>query len=291
MRRSRSAGFTLIELITVIVISGILATVVWRNVSTPVQSFIDVERRARLTDTAETALARLSRELRLALPNSIRLSGTALEFLRTVDGGRYRSVVAADGSGDALDFSANVDSFDVLGVLQQFDPTNVAPKIAATGQADCLSGAAYCLVIFNTGQPGVCGASPPGANAWCGDNVAGIAQSPAAGQIVFDNSDVPGWSFPFASPRGRFRIVDTPVSFVCAGGTLRRYDGYAISPVQSVPPVGATGRLLADGVSACSFSYDPGTATRSALVTVELALSESGENVRLLQQVHVVNTP
>jgi len=287
--RDAARGFTLIELVAVIVISAVVAVMVWQNISRPVASFVALERRARLVDAADTALARMSRELRLALPNSPRVAGgTAVEILRTLNGGRYRADPDSSGAGDTLSFTANADSFDVLGPLLDFGSI----AAGAGSQADCLDGTSDCLVVYNTGQPAVCGAFSPGANAWCGDNIAGIA-SVAPGSIGFDNSDLAGWRFPFRSPRQRFHIVDTPVSFVCdpAAGELRRHAGYPISPVQAVPPAGGEVQLLATRVSACSFRYDPGSATRSGLITLRLALSEAGESVTLLQQVHVPNLP
>jgi len=87
-----TAGFTLIELIAVMAIGAILATVVWRNLATPLRGFADVNRRAALVATANLAALRISRELRLALPNSVRVNadGSALEFLQTTGIGRYR---------------------------------------------------------------------------------------------------------------------------------------------------------------------------------------------------------
>ena len=73
---NKSAGFTLIELVIVILILGILSFVLVNILRGPMQAHLDVERRARLVDIAETALQRMTREIRLALPNSIRLSGT-----------------------------------------------------------------------------------------------------------------------------------------------------------------------------------------------------------------------
>ena len=48
--------------------------------------------RAALVSVADSALQRITRGIRLALPNSIRISGSsgALEFLRIRTGGRYR---------------------------------------------------------------------------------------------------------------------------------------------------------------------------------------------------------
>ena len=76
-------GFTLVEAIIVIVLTGILAGVVAVFLVIPVTGYFDVARRAELTDTADTALRRISRDLRLALPNSIRVTScnTAIEFI------------------------------------------------------------------------------------------------------------------------------------------------------------------------------------------------------------------
>jgi MSHA biogenesis protein MshO len=85
-------------------------------------------------------------------------------------------------------------------------------------------------------------------------------------------------------------VVDTPVSYVCSGTQMRRYSGYAILPAQPVPP-GVAGALIADKLSACSFAYAPGSSQRGALVTLNLALTDSGETISLIYQVHVNNVP
>ncbi len=278
-----ATGFTLIEMVSVIVITGILATVVGMNISRPIQGYLDTARRAELVDKAETALNRMTREIRLALPNSIRVSGGSMEFLRSLSGGRYRARPDPGGGSDELDFAADADSFDVLGGM----PSLLNIIAGAGGRADCLSGVSDCLVIFNTGQPG--------ADAYRGDNIAGISlvdKGPPVVRLSFDNSDVPGWHFPFASPRQRFYVVDTPVSFVCdlASGRITRHAQYPISAVQNPAPAG-NGSLLVDRVSACSFSYSPGSATRDGLVTLALSITDSGESVHLLQQVHIPNQP
>ena len=266
-----------------------LALVVWRNIAQPMQGFEDLRRRAALVDVAETALNRMTREMRLALPNGIRIdaAGQALEMLRTVSGGRYRAQPAPVGPSDPLDFTASDDLFDVLGPM----PPAGAIAGGASGVADCMAGPSDCLVIYNTGQPADCAAPvSPKANAYCGSNIAGIV-AVAANSLHFTRSDA-GTPFPLRSPAQRFYIVDTPVSFVCdaATQTLRHYSGYPIGAVQTVPP-GGTSALLGNHVSACSFTYDPGTATRGGLVTISLTVSDQGESVTLLQQVHVPNAP
>ena len=283
MKVHTKKGFTLIEMIVVILVVGILAGVVFTFLSGPMQAFVDVERRTNLVDIADTALQRMTREIRLALPNSIRVTGggTVVEFLRTLDGGRYR---AEDGGGagpsvcggtvaqDVLDFSAAADCFEVIGALN-----NVPASFGAT-QADCLSNVGDGLVIYNTGSIGQ--------NAYNGDNIA-VIQAATVNSITF--ADAP--TFP-QSRRQRFFIVDTPVTFVCNVGaaTIRRIDDYPIDTGVGA----AVGNLLINRVTACNFNYNAGGPTRSGLVTLSITIQDgnlAGGAVTLLQQVHVDNQP
>jgi MSHA biogenesis protein MshO len=48
---------------------------------------------------------------------------------------------------------------------------------------------------------------------------------------------------------------------------------------------------MADHVSACSFIYHPGTPQHSGMVTLGLTLTDAGETITLMHQVHVENAP
>ncbi|MBL1141748.1 MAG: prepilin-type N-terminal cleavage/methylation domain-containing protein [Proteobacteria bacterium] len=280
MKLKKINGFTLIELIIVILLIGILSGILFTVLRGPMQAYIDVEKRTRLVDIADTALQRMTREIRLALPNSIRITaGTTIEFLRTLDGGRYRAKPAG-GAGvgicggpvaqDRLNFALATDCFEVMGTLNNF-----ASIVTGATQANCISSAADCLVIYNTGQLN--------ANAYAADNLA-VVTAAAANSVSFAGAP----PFPYKSPRQRFFIVDTPVSFVCNGGQITRFDDYSIGGA-----VGA-GDLLINQVTACDFSYDPGSASRAGLVTLSITIQDTtltGASVTLLQQVHVDNQP
>lgn len=269
-----SSGFTLIEIVVVIVLVGIIAPIGAMLVSRPVEQYIAMARRAELVDSAEMVLRRMQRDIRNALPNSIRVptsGGRAyldLEFLNTVDGGRYRE--ALDDSDvdveDILDFSAADTSFDVLGDLNQ---------VPSTGD---------WVVVANLTSTG------PGANAYVGDNRTAVA----AGSAV-DNVEMSSIQFPFPSVTQRFFIVDQPVTYACNpaanGGTLTRFDGYAINVNQPSSGSLGGGALVSDKVTACSFTYDAGTDNWGGLVTLSLTLAEAGEQVTLIHQMHVVNAP
>src|SRR2546421_1726211 len=116
-------GVTLIEMVIVIAITAIIAVGVAVFISRPFESYIDAARRAELSDIADTALRRMTRDLRSALPNSIRITESPpasgiwyLEYLQTTGGGRYRAELAnAVPYGDPLEFSAADNAFDVVG--------------------------------------------------------------------------------------------------------------------------------------------------------------------------------
>ena len=88
--RRNARGFTLVELTITIVLSTIVIGFMAVFIAGPVASYNDQTRRAELVDLAENSLRRISRDIRRALPNSVRLnvSGSvmALELLSTVDG-------------------------------------------------------------------------------------------------------------------------------------------------------------------------------------------------------------
>lgn len=261
MRRA-TQGFTLIEVITVIVLVGILAPMTIEVISQPVRGYFDMQRRTTLVDNAETALRLMQRDIRRAVPNSIRLanSGGTLELLHSSSGGRYRAKLASDGSGNILDFTSADSSFDIIGSLQS------APQ----GQ----------LVIYNLGN-GI-------TDAYAGNNRASIANSSTISRIDLSAAKL----FPLQSPQQRFFIVDTPITYRCSNGNLLRYDGYSITSSQADPPSGVTGQLLANKASSCSFSYNSSSASRSGLVTLRLTLTDdSGDSSQLIHQIHVDNAP
>ncbi|MCK5829241.1 MAG: prepilin-type N-terminal cleavage/methylation domain-containing protein [Methylococcales bacterium] len=261
-------GFTLIELVIVMVIVSILATMTTDIMIKPVKSYIDLERRSTLVNSAEIAIRRIQRDIRRALPNSIRISGggTVIELLHTTDGGRYRAkkAVLAD---DELVLTALDSSFDVMGSL------NMIPS----GE----------LVIYNLGSVT--------ADAYAGNNRETIANTSTHNSIMLSSAK----RFPFPSPQQRFFIVDTPITYSCADSDgdgftdeLRRYDNYSITSANpNLATLSFNRQAKSDRIN-CSFRYDAGTATRAGLVIIEIKLTDAvGESAKLIHQVHVDNVP
>ncbi|MDP2195359.1 MAG: type II secretion system protein [Rhodocyclaceae bacterium] len=297
-RHYSSAGFTLIEMIMVIVITGILAGMVAVFITKPVEGYVDSVRRAELTDAADVALRRITRDVRLALPNSLRLKDAAnntvatcaagaecyVEFIITKSGGRYRD--PTDGSNCAtakcISFTdTSTKTFDILGKSSPDDPPNIA-------NGDF-------IVIYNLG-PGYAPADAYSATAQKNITTvtvaAGTPYTVTMGTNVFA-SQIP----PLSSPSARFQVVgaaEKVVRYGCTGGVLTRYSGCDFVNTET----GCTGAALAGSAAAepkasCTIEYQPNATGRNGLIYIQLKLTDtpSGESVTLFQQIHVDNSP
>jgi MSHA biogenesis protein MshO len=272
---SGQAGFTLIEAIMVMTITAVLAAGVAIFLRAPIDGYMDLARRTELSDIADTAVRRISRDLHLALPNSVRVvpaDTSCLEFIPTVNGGRYR----ADAVGNVFTTAAPLASFDVLG------PLSAAPV------------AGDRIVVFNLGIPG--------ADAYEGTNIATVTGGTTTALINLN----PAFQFPFTSPGSRFHVIsqtEPSVFYVCTGvgtaggngtGTLFRMNRAITATAPACPAILANTPILAQNLSVCQFDYVSGAAgatERNGLVSMRLGITRNNETVSLYQEVHVNNVP
>jgi MSHA biogenesis protein MshO len=295
-------GFTLVEAIMVIVILGVLAGIVAVFIRAPILAYRDSVDRAEVTDQADLALRRIARDVRLALPNSVRVnaSGSALEFLQTRSGARYLSTVDGAADGQAL-------SFD--------DPARTT--FLAIGLPDSFARvrAGDFVVVYNLGF-GFTGADAWQLNTAAEKNIARItalastsvalpgqsegSTTPAV-QVTLADNPFAAQTVAMSSPTQRFQVVSGPVSYFCqprADGTLDlvRAWGYAISANPQWPPSGGQRAVIASRLTRCGglFNAANGALVRAGLVSIDLELRGRHDNaaaIRLVHQVHVDNTP
>jgi len=283
-RATRQQGFTLVEVIVVTLILGIMASFLALVVIQPFRAADDITQRARLTDQLDLVMNQIQREVRTAVPNSVRVDSTnqAVEFVPTETGGRYRRLPAPGGSSDKLDRAQTTDTFDILGTLPDFAEIGTA----ASGGVDCAVDDDDCINIFNTGQTNF--------DIYDQDNIAKIVgKDAAANQLTYDNGGANTPAFNAHSPNQRFFVFDDVVSFVCDGSDLLRFSAYGLQSGQPTSPgdFSTDSRLVIDDLTDCAFTYDPGAATRQGLLKVELEISRNNESVQLFHQIHVVNVP
>ena len=293
--RGSNSGFSLIELIVVVLLLSVVIGMTATLTLKPLQAYGNVRLRASLTDTTEAATRRMGRDIRSALPNSLRVGGggLAFELLHVLDGARYRAEAGVNPSTvdhtpatHWLDFTGQEDSFDILGRFQELGLAYGVGSPAGYRVAIYPTEAAIYSDAATASNPGV------------------ITSGVTGGFQLVDEGDedrivlTPTLQFRLASPRQRMYVVDTPVSYLCDLGTeqLVRYSGYAIASAQpvdgSVVPLSAGNiALLATNVTGCDFRYNTSTATHSGLVTIDLTVARDGESARLLHQIHVSNSP
>jgi len=281
-------GFTLVEMIMVIVISGIIGSMVAVFLKAPIQQYMDVSRRAELSDIADTALYRLAGDISAAVPNSLRVAGCGatpcVEFLPTKDGGRYRAnAVGGTGgcaaAGDNLDFTLADSCFELVG-----PPVNFAVN--------------DYIVVGST--------QSDGAPAYDTTAASGVLRAYTGAAGAQTNATITATQFPvFAKLSSqRFDVVDgtqQAVTYACVGtlgvldanqngqAQLVRYSGYGFNATQSLPAT-PNPPILANRVSGCVIDYAVAN-QRMGLLGVRLTLTSGGESVSLYQEIHVSNPP
>lgn len=269
---SRHKGFSLIELVVVLVMSSVMVGFIATVITVPAQAHITQARRSELAASAESVTHWMSRDVRRALPNSLRtgvVGGRAVvEMIAFADVAIYR-----DGGteGDPLEIhSAPLPTDDRFDVLR--------PLTTAT----------TAVVVNNLGTPGQ--------NAYERANVIADANmAPGSTTITLSDS-----SFRFAG-RSLLRRVflvspaNAVTRYECdpAAGTLRRYDNLPITGNNAIAalPGGRPSRLISRDVVACTFTPQGAGPRDGGMLVMQVILSRvtnnATETLRVFRQLKV----
>jgi MSHA biogenesis protein MshO len=277
-------GFTLIELVVAICISAVLVSFMAMFITTPLQAYFSQSRRAMLVTSADTALRMMASDVRTALPNSVRLvsngSVVGIELLATSDRVDYRDAQATpDAHG--VNFSTPDQHFSTMGTFRSL----------AIPAGDYLS-------IGNAGIAGQDAYEVSHVITPVGTTITATVNGTNAGEDDISLSSAVTFTFPSSSHH--MFLVSGPVAYLCDSGaqTLTRFSLYSISATTGgytaalLYANGASSALVAQNVTSCQIDIvSPGSAAYGQLVILRLQLSLGGDNLQLMQEVPVDNTP
>ena len=258
-------GFTLIELIMVIVVLGIVATATTSYLGLGAQMYADAAGREQLLSQSRFAVERITRELRNVVPNSVRTwnNGQCIEFAPLLQAGRYEgNLVSPVTLFSTASWSALAANSSALMTVY---PVNAGPDIYQRQRvANSLSLA--------------------------------VNANPRLLDVTF--------TFPNAipnSPSQRMYFMTPPVAYCVVGTTLLRYQRTTIESIAgaNLP----TGVLMAEKVD-INFYTDPNpdipafsfensvVLTRNAVVHIRLAFrSDFNDTLVFNQEIHIPNVP
>lgn len=265
----RCCGFTLVELVMVIAILTIVSLVSVRFVELSAQGAMDTANRQRLGMAAGVVSEQLSRALRSALPDSIRISDNqrCIEFIPIRSASRYSEIPVTTPEAS-------------------FDAVAAGDGQSAKGRVAVYP---YAGDVYDPGSPGVVSGSE-------------AKLKEGGGEVTLSFSGGPH-QFEQASPTNRFFIVGGPVAFRQEAGSrfLYRYSGYGFqdSVCSSLPSSfsesGATREVAAAPLMPDSLRFDftPPNLQRNGVVTFQFDLqsTESNESIGVSQEVQVRNVP
>ena len=258
-----NAGFSLVEMIVVIAVLGILAAGSVRFLHFAAEGYGAAGGRAELSSTASTALARMAIELEDALPNSLRVTGSCIEFVPVTSITRYLTLPLGSASTTMLIVAPD---------------TSGATLAAARLVVDAESTASLYDVTLGHLAPMAAFSAPDGA---------GVVTATLSSAYTFASE----------SPQRRLYVVAAPISFCVDGTRLFRYTNYGWLPAQpafgALPVTSPNRQLLADRVATGSVPFDvlaPSLA-RNNIVAMVLALDDGHDTVVLQQSVHMRHVP
>lgn len=270
---NNQSGFTLIELVAVIVLVGILATASVQFISFGTQIYVEANDRQLTLSKSRFVIERMTREIRGAIPNSVRVSDNnrCIEFTPIKASGAYRDDSAAVVPPISPDSGTEMQVVGWLGDYEAGDRVYIYP----TSSSDVYSESSGKLGTLEETS----GTSPELT-------------------VTFDENI----SFTEHSPKRRYYTADHSINY-CFIGNGAEYDLYRFTKTDFAntqsEPDSATGVLMAEGLSndltdSVDHPFDISTVTlnRNAVVNLYLEFNANlDESMFFNHEVHIPNVP
>ncbi len=282
-----SKGFTLMELILVIIILGIMAVGISGFITLSTQTYLNATNRDELVGNARFVIERLSRELRNAVPNSIRVNSWYGDRLQCI---QFTPIVA---STVYTDIAVSPEPASKTLSVIPFEDNEGSPY-----QCDYTAGCTHLVTVYplnsddiyddHTSQSG---------KIFRIDNVDTSTSTPEWNINVINNQEI---HFDEDSPTQRLYITKEQVSY-CAipvpstgGAALIRYKDDITDGDQTLPASRRyymAGYLATDFSAHLPFNYQPATLKRNAVVQIHLNFTRDDESYVFDHEVHINNVP
>jgi MSHA biogenesis protein MshO len=296
-----ASGFTLIELIVVIVLLGVISAGVATFIQPSVAAYTNVKVRAELMDQADTAVRRMVQDIQKAVPNSIRSATTGcFELIPAAVGGRYRMAADTvnDSSGGCTPSNTCSAPLDTTKTTTVFDSLSTLSTIPDVGD--------WVVVNNQNGNDVYEGSNRSAITAIATYSSSAPTTAPTLTQGAH-RITINAIQFSAGYDGGRYLVVpksQQAVFYVCAGtgsnssgdgtGTLYRLKAYGFNATYPSSCPSTTGAdILATKVKSCSFIYDPsqGATQQSGYVSLDIEVMRNYESVHLTAGAHISNVP
>ncbi|RUO75937.1 prepilin-type N-terminal cleavage/methylation domain-containing protein [Idiomarina seosinensis] len=268
-------GFTLIELVVVIVLLAIVSIFTFRFVGLGSEMYVTGAERLKLLDQSRFTIERITRELRNSVPNSARVRSLAdgsecLEFVPIKVAGTYYNAPFNDSAAATLELVTMSTSWSQISAQA---PNNDR------------------LFIYATQPKYVYNEDVAGERRWA---LADTNQTRSGQQTTITLES--NYFFAEQSPRQRLYVGSSPVSFcVDTAGTIRRFSDYGWNQTPSSSDNVAIGEriinLTAEG-SQPPFEVENATLLRNNVIHIFLEYeTAAAERLFFNQEVHIPNAP